>query len=53
MKKIIKSVYYVLMVGLLVWMLASWADIVADNCSPNPVHSEYNFFVVCANSRTN
>jgi hypothetical protein len=31
-----------------VWMFASWCDIVADNCDPNPVHSEYNFFVMGA-----
>lgn len=29
-----------------VWFVWSWADIVADNCSPNPVHSEYNLFVM-------
>ena len=28
------------------WILASWCDIVADNCSPNPIHSEHNFFVI-------
>ena len=28
------------------WFVWSWADIVADNCSPNPVHSEYNLFVM-------
>lgn len=31
-----------------VWMFASWCDIVADNCDPNPIHSEYNFFVMGA-----
>ncbi len=29
-----------------IWFVWSWADIVADNCSPNPVHSEYNLFVM-------
>ena len=28
------------------WAFASWCDIVADNCEPNPQHSEYNLFVM-------
>lgn len=28
------------------WAFASWCDVVADNCDPNPVHSEYNLFVM-------
>ena len=35
-----------LMAVLLIWMLVSWADIVADNSYPNPQHSEYNLFVL-------
>lgn len=35
-----------LMAVLLIWMLVSWADIVADNNYPNPQHSEYNMFVL-------
>ena len=31
---------------LMVWLVASWVDVVADNCQPNPVHSQYNAFVV-------
>lgn len=30
----------------LLWAVLSWADIVADNCEPNPQHSEYNLFVL-------
>ena len=35
-------------IGILfsIWACASWFDIVADNCDPNPVHSEYNLFVM-------
>ena len=30
------------------WAFVSWCDIVADNCDPNPVHSEYHLFVMMA-----
>ena len=30
------------------WAFASWWDVVADNCDANPVHSEYNLFVMMA-----
>ena len=29
-----------------IWFVASWIDIISDNCQPNPVHSEYNLFVM-------
>lgn len=32
--------------ALLLWAIISWGDIVADNCEPNPQHSEYNLFVL-------
>lgn len=32
--------------AFLLWAILSWADIVADNCEPNPQHSEYNMFVL-------
>jgi hypothetical protein len=50
-KRVAMAVYTTLISLLMVWMLWSWADIVADNADDNPVHSEYNFFIVCANSR--
>lgn len=45
MKKIAMAVMTVVSVLVLLWVAASWVDIVADNCEPNPTHSEYNFFV--------
>ena len=33
-------------VVLLFWIFASYADIVADNNKPEPVHSKYNFEIV-------
>ena len=35
-----------LSVLFILWGFLSWCDIVADNCDPNPVHSQYNLFVV-------
>lgn len=32
--------------AVLLWAFISWVDIVADNCKPNPQHSEYNMFVL-------
>lgn len=34
----------------IVWFVASWVDVIADNTSPNPVHSEYNLFVMMVES---
>lgn len=44
--KAIVNLYLVLCVLFGIWFVASWADIIADNCAPNPVHSEYNLFVM-------
>ncbi len=32
--------------AVLLLAFISWCDIVADNCEPNPQHSEYNLFVL-------
>ena len=44
--KIIAGVYLTACVLFGAWAFASWCDIVADNTQPNPVHSEYNLFVM-------
>ena len=44
--KVLKISYYVVMTALFVWFMLSWGDIVADNCSMNPVHHPLNFFVL-------
>ena len=46
MKKLFTTFISVLCVLFILWFAASWIDIVADNCEPNPVHSEYNLFVL-------
>ena len=44
--KIIAGIYLTACVLFGAWAFASWCDIVADNTQPNPVHSEYNLFVM-------
>lgn len=44
--KIAKYLFMIICVAIIIWVFASWIDIVADNMSPNPVHSVYNFFVL-------
>ena len=44
MRHIFNALLALLLTALAACMLISWADIVADNKFPDPVHSEYNFF---------
>ena len=44
--KALKYIGCGLCAALLLWAFISWCDIVADNCKPNPQHSEYNMFVL-------
>ena len=44
--KAIVTTFIAINVLFIAWAFASWCDIVADNCDPNPVHSEYNLFVL-------
>ena len=37
---------WIIMIAFIVWIGASFIDIIADNCSLNPVHNTYNFFNV-------
>lgn len=30
----------------LIWICLSWVDVIADNTTPEPRHSDANFFVV-------
>lgn len=49
MTKIFKNLLLGLCVVFIAWVIVSWADIVADNCKPNPVHNPYNLFVLLFN----
>ena len=44
--KTITTLLCVVSILFSIWFVWSWADIVDDNCAPNPVHSEYNLFVI-------
>ena len=44
--KIIATAFIAINILFGAWAFASWCDIVADNTNPNPVHSEYNLFVM-------
>lgn len=41
-----KKIFYVICIVLLLWVAVSFCDVVADNSKPNPVHSNYNFFML-------
>lgn len=49
--KVLKYIGGGLCAVLLLWMLVSWADIVADNSRPNPQHYDWNFFIVFFNDK--
>ena len=49
--KTITTIIYTISILLCIWFAASWIDIVSDNCNPNPVHSEYNLFVMMTENR--
>ena len=49
--KTIATIIYTISVLLCIWFATSWIDIVSDNCNPNPVHSEYNMFVMMTENR--
>ena len=46
MKKTLTAILCAVTILFTAWAFASWCDIVADNCDPNPVHHEYNLFVM-------
>lgn len=48
--KIIGKVITGICALFLLWAFFSWVDVVSDNCSPNPQHSDLNLFVLMAES---
>ena len=34
--------------AFILWLLLSWFDVITDNMSNHPQHSEYNAFVILA-----
>ena len=48
--KVLTTVMCIASILFTAWFVWSWVDIVADNSQPNPVHSEYNMFVMLVES---
>jgi hypothetical protein len=46
MKKTIPYILKTLLLLPFLWIALSFVDIIADNCTAQPVHSEYNFFIL-------
>ena len=46
MLKVLKYTYVALFTLWFVWFALSFADIVMDNCSMNPVHHPLNMFLM-------
>lgn len=44
--KVLVIIGWVVMIAFMIWVGASFIDIIADNCAPNPVHHSLNFFNV-------
>lgn len=40
------NVINIIAIALAAWFLFSWADVISDNNSGNPQHSDLNFFSV-------
>ena len=53
MLKFLKKACLIASCLLILWGFLSWCDIVADNCSSNPHHSEYNLFVIACKGGEN
>ena len=51
MKKFLSIAVTVISCAFLLWVGASWVDIIADNTEPNPVHRTDNIFVFLTQSQ--
>lgn len=43
--KIIETVVLVISIAFILWVFASWAEVVSQNLTPNPTYSDWNAFV--------
>lgn len=46
--KIIENVVLVISIAVILWVFASWAEVVSKNLTPNPTYNEWNAFVLMA-----
>lgn len=45
MTKLLNTVS-IISIAFLIWLGASWLDVIADNTRPDPQHSDLNIFVM-------
>lgn len=48
-----KNIIYALSLCLCLWVAVSFVDIVKDNNTMEPVHNDWNFFVMITNMEVN
>lgn len=46
MKKFCENTVFLICLLLLVWMAMSFIDVVAHNCSPDPIYADWNLFAL-------
>lgn len=44
--KTLKYIFYGIVAAFIIWIAASYIDIISDNLTENPKHSEYNAIVL-------
>jgi len=44
--KIIENVVLVISIAVILWVFASWAEVVSKNLTPNPTYSSWNAWVI-------
>ena len=44
--KIIENVVLVISIAVILWVFASWAEVVSKNLTPNPTYSSWNAWVL-------
>ena len=44
--KVLDGIWYTFSICLILWIVLSWFDVIADNHTMNPQHSQYNMFVL-------
>jgi hypothetical protein len=51
-KKLIANIPALIIAVLIAWIALSWVDVVTDNNTAQPVHSENNFFYLLSEGAT-
>lgn len=46
-----KDFIVVVLLITLMWLTASWVDVIRQNTEPNPEYQSWNAFVICVNNQ--